>query len=40
VKPDFSLGCFDALDAAISQFENPILIEVVRFKKAEIFSRL
>jgi hypothetical protein len=36
-KPDFSLGCFDTLEAAMSQLENPISIEIACVEKPVSF---
>lgn len=36
-KPDFILGCFDTLDAAMSQLENSTSIEINRIEKPVSF---
>lgn len=36
-KPDFSLGCFDTLEAAMNQIENPISIERACLEKPVSF---
>lgn len=36
-KPDYSLGCFDTLDAAMSQFEPPTPIEISCIEKPVSF---